>query len=323
MRPRLRNSLVAVGAVLVAGLALTSCSNSGTDRAAPDVKKITISSNLGEVQVPLKPVRVAALDNTSFATVKALGVKPVAVPKELLPHRGYDDWKNDSSIKDVGDHREPKLEALNAAKPDLIIGGYRFTEFQEKLSKIATTIDIAPTDENYVNSLRKQTETLGKIFGKEEKAKEIVAALDKARDDAAEATHGESVFLGVTSAGKIDNGASRIGRLLEPLHLKNVLSAAGQDSTSVHHNSGLSPETIAQLNPDWMILMDRDGAVAEANQQTTPAKQLVDGQEAWAKSTFKRKGQVIYLPTDFYLTEGIQAYTAAFNQVATAFNAAR
>ncbi|MEU9339217.1 ABC transporter substrate-binding protein [Streptomyces sp. NPDC048290] len=331
-RSRFRNTTLVTGSVLCAGLVLSACGSSGgTEDPADSAKSggagtVTVSTAKGEVEVPLKPARVAALDNTSFATLKAFGVKPVAVPKALLPKEGFEDWQNDDSIKDVGTHREPKFEALNASEPDLIIGGYRFSDHHDKLSKIAKTVDVAPSDEaadGYVASLRTQTETLGTVFGQEDKAKEIVAALDTARTDATGATQGESVFLAVASAGKIDNGASRINRLAEPLNLKNVLSAEGEDSTSVHNDSGLAPETVAKLDPDWVIMLDRDAAVGtEDGSEAIAAKTIVDGMEAWDKTTFRTKDQVVYLAEDFYLTEGIQAYTDAFAQVATAFDTA-
>ncbi|GLF98804.1 siderophore ABC transporter substrate-binding protein [Streptomyces yaizuensis] len=323
---RFRKSIVVTSTVLCAGIVLSACGKS--DEKSEEGKSegsVTVTTAKGEVEVPRKPARVAALDNTSFLTLKAFGIKPVAVPKQLLPNEGFDDWKNDSSIKDVGTHREPRFEALNAAEPNLIVGGYRFADHHDKLSKIAKTVDVAPADEakgGYVNSLKAQTESLGRIFGQEAKAKEIVAALDQAQKAATDATGGESVFLAVASAGKVDNGASRIGRLAEPLNLKNVLGAEGEESTSVHNNSGLAPETIAKLNPDWMIMLDRDAAVGAETGEAIAAKTVVDGMEAWEKTTFRKQDQVIYLAADFYLTEGIQAYTDAFDQVATAFNKA-
>ncbi|OKH94067.1 ABC transporter substrate-binding protein [Streptomyces uncialis] len=327
MRPvRFRKTVVATGAVLSAGLLLSACGESGSSDKGASKGKVTVTTAKGDVEVPKEPARVVALDSTSFATLKAFGVKPVAVPKGLLPDEGFEDWKNDSAIKDAGIHHEPKLEAVNASEPDLIIGGYRFAEHHDKLAKITTTIDVAPSDEaegGYVNSLKAQTETLGKIFGKEDEAKKIVDGLEKAKSAAAAATKGETVFLGVSSAGKIDNGASRIGRLAEPLNLKNVLSAEDEESTSVHDNSGLAPETLAKLDPDWMILLDRDAAVGtEDGSEPVAAKKIVNGMEAWEKTTFRRQDQVIYLASDFYLTEGAQAYTDAFTAVSTAFDAA-
>lgn len=313
----LRRTLIAASLLTASSLTLMGCSG-GTqaDESAADAATVTIQTNLGEVDVPVDPKRVAALDNTSFATIKALGIVPVAVPKPLLPNEGFEEWADDAEILDAGSHREADLEAVSEAEPDLIIGGYRFTDYQDDLEKIGTTIDIAPNDETgYIEGLKTQTVALGQIFGKEDEAAEIVDALDAAIAEASAATTGQSVFLAVASGGKIDNGASRIGRLLEELDLENVLAAEDQSETAVHNDSGLAPETIAQLNPEWVIVLDRDAAVET---EFTPAKQLIEGNEAFAGTTFVTEGNIIYLAPDFYVTEGIQAYTDAFDQVAVA-----
>lgn len=320
----LKKKLATTGALVVAaGIVLSGCSTGAATEDVADASTITVTTNLGEVEVPVEPLRVAALDNTSFATLKALGVEPIAVPKPLLPGEGFDDWADDADVFDAGSHREPDLEAISEAEPDLIIGGYRFADYTDDLGKIATVIDIAPSEEaegGYVESLKHQTEVLGEIFNKQDEASDIVSALEKATDAAAAATNGETVFLANSSGGKLDNGAGRIGRILEPLNLTDVFASESLDSDSVHNDSGLSPETIAQANPDWVIVLDRDAAVADG--EFAPAKQLIEAQEAWVNTTFMTNDQVIYLDRFFYVTEGIQAYTTTYEQIATAFAAA-
>ncbi|MEZ0165307.1 siderophore ABC transporter substrate-binding protein [Kineococcus sp. LSe6-4] len=328
LRPtRRRSAVVALSALLV----LTACGGGSADTAGPasgsasgsasgPAQTTTVSTNLGDREVPADPVRVAALDNTSFQTLLDLGITPVAVPKGLLPRSGFEAWADDADIADAGNHREPVLEAISEAEPDLIIGGYRFQDYQGDLEKIATTIDIAPADDSeggYVEGLKAQTTTLGEIFGKQDEAARLVAEFERAEQEAAAQTSGESVFLAVASGGRIDNGASRIGRIIEPLQLTNVLAAEGD---SIHHDSGLAPETIAQLNPDWMIVMDRDAGTGESD--ATPARQLIAAQEAWENTTFVTRDHVVHLPPTFYVTEGIQAYTEVYDQIASAFRAA-
>ncbi len=74
---------------------------------------------------------------------------PVAVPPKTLlpPNEGFDDWRNDESILDVGTHREPKLELVSEAEPDLIIGGSRFVEFTDDLNDIAPVVDVSAQDD--------------------------------------------------------------------------------------------------------------------------------------------------------------------------------
>jgi iron complex transport system substrate-binding protein len=315
--------MLAAGGVLIAATLLLSGCAAEAEAETAAATSVAIDTNLGNVEVPVEPLRVAALDNTSFETLKAFGIEPVALPKPLLPKKGFEEWFDDADILDAGSHREPNLEAISEAEPDLIIGGLRFADFQDDLAKIALTIDISPSDtaeEGYVETLKKQTETLGEIFNKQGEAAAIIAELDEATDAAASATDGETVFLANSTAGKIDNGAGRIGRLLEPLDLKDVFASEDLESDSVHADSGLAPETVAQANPDWVIVLDRDAATAQG--EYTPAKQVIAAQEAWADTTFAKNDQVIYLDRFFYVTEGIQAYTDAFKQIAKAFDAA-
>ncbi len=304
---------VLVAASAVSMLVLTACSESTSD-AASGTDTNSVETINGPVEIPANPVRVAALDNTSLETLKAFGVEPVALPKPILPDQGFEDWIADESILDVGSHREPNLELLSEAEPDLIIGGYRFGEYTEELSRIAPTIDISPTDENFVESLKTQTEKLGVIFGKEDQATEIIAELDDAEANAAAQTTGQTVFLANVNGGKIDNGAQRIGRLAEPLNLTDVF--AGEEG-DIHGDSGIAPETIAQANPDWVIVLDRDAAAGEGDE--SPASAVFAAQEAFRNTTFMTEDQVIYLDPFFYTREGIQAYTEAYESIATAF----
>ncbi len=319
----LRRPVRLAGAATVAVLALTACGSAsgGTDDTdAGSGAEVTIETNNGEMTVPQSPERVVVLDNTSMEIVRDLGVEPVALPKQLVPSEGFEEWLGNDEILDVGTHREPNLEIVNEAEPDLIIGGQRFSEYTEDLSDIAPVVDVAPTDESYIADLKEQTTTLGEIFAAEDEAAELVAELEAAVEEAAAATGGESVFLAVSSGGKIDNGAGRIGRLLEPLDLVDVFASEDLDGESVHSDSGLAPETVAQADPDWVIVLDRDAATANGA-EVTPARQIIDAQEAWAGLDFMTEDRVIILDTNFYKREGIHAYTEAYTQIAEAFGA--
>src|SRR5690625_953179 len=148
------------GAVLVAALALSACGQSAsgtdTDAGSSNGDTITIEANNGELTVPVNPERVVVLDNTAMETVRDLGVTPVALPKPLLPAPIHEEWLADEDILDVGNHREPNLEIVSEAQPDLIIGGQRFEEYTEELERIAPVVDLAPVDGEYVED-RKST----------------------------------------------------------------------------------------------------------------------------------------------------------------------
>lgn len=315
---------------LASMLALTACGGGTSGSSSTDSESgegmITVTDNTGQVQVPTNPARVVALDNTSFETLHAMGVTPVAVPKRLLPS-SMSDWENDPQILDVGTHTEPKLEVINQADPDLIVGGKRFVRHSDTLKTIAPVLDLAPSVEasGYLDKLKNQTTVLGQVFGQQEAANRLGQELDTASQGAAQVTTGQSVFLANHNGGKIDNGAGRMAPLIQPLGMTDVFastdeatSGATPGSESVHQDSGLAPETIAAVDPDWMLVMDRDAATAEPGETVTAAKATVEAQRAWANTTFMRQNQVVYLEPDFYTTEGIQAYTRAYQAISAA-----
>ncbi|MDO5626744.1 MAG: ABC transporter substrate-binding protein [Mobilicoccus sp.] len=317
MRCSLVTALTLLLPLTIAACGTANGDASAAEPASAEPATVTVSTKAGDVEVPRHPQRVVALDSTSFETLQAFGITPVAAPKQLLP-KDLNAWKDDANILDVGTHREPKLEVVAQAQPDLIIGGKRFEKVTADLQKAGTVIDIAPSteQEGYVEALKQQTTTLGEIFGQETKAAELNDALDSSIERAAAVSTGQSVFLANHNGGKIDNAAGRIGVLLQPLDMTDVFDTEA-NSESIHQDSGLAPETVAQENPDVMIVMDRDAAVSTpGGEAPTPASRTVEAQTAWANTTFVQNNDIIYLRDTFYVTEGIQAYTDAYTQIA-------
>ncbi|WP_026919760.1 ABC transporter substrate-binding protein [Gordonia shandongensis] len=318
-----RRGAAAAAAVAAAGLALTACSTTGSDDAAGSGETITVTTDSGTVEVPKDPQRVVVLDNTAAETVAAFDVTPAAVPKQLFSGKQLGDWTNDEAVKDVGTHNEPKFDVIEDVNPDLIIGGYRFSKYTDELKKIADAsggafIDVAAGDDargTRVEAMMRQTKVLGEIFGKQDQAEEIVSVFLEKLDAAKNAARDKTVFLANVNGGKIDNGAKRLSPLVEPLGLKDVFAG---DAGDIHQNSGLTPEAIAQANPDWVIVMDRDAAVAKDGESPTPAAAVFDAQDAFEKTSFMTKKHIIYLDPQFYLREGIQGYGESYEKIAQA-----
>ena len=313
--------LRALAVAVCVGLTFAACGSSGSAVPASEpADTITVQTNTGELSVPVNPQRVVALDNTSFETLLEFGVTPVAVPKQLLPD-SLAAWADDPEIIDVGTHREPRLEEIHAANPDLIIGGKRFAEYTQTLSSIAPVLDLAPNVEatGYLDGLKHQTTVLGEVFGAQSAAERLNAELDDAAAEASALTNGQTVFLANHNGGKIDNGAGRMAPLIEPLQMTDVFASNRGGSDSVHNDSGLAPETVAQANPDWVFVLDRDAAVGNGG---SPARATIEAQELWRTTTFATKAQVLYLDNGFYVTEGISAYTAFYQQLAAALRGA-
>lgn len=330
-----RSTRFAKAAVITAGAALilSACSSAAPAEKAeekPAASTVTITDNHGEVEVPVNPKTVVALDNHVFETLDEWDVPLAAAPKGVMGTvwPGYTD---DESVVDIGNHREPNLEAIVAAQPDLIIGGYRFAESYDQIKEQnpeAVVIEIAPREgEDTFEELKRQTEILGQIFDHEEEAQELNDELDAAIAGAKKAYNGSDSVMAVnTSAGKIGYLAPGVGRSLGPifdaLGLTPALEVKG--ATDDHQGDDISVEAIADSNPDWIIALDRDAAFVpeEREEGSVPAEELILNSEALKNVPAVKNGNVVILDSNFYLTEDIQAYTALFEQIQEAFAAA-
>lgn len=311
-------ALAACGGTADAG----STADAAGTTAAPST--VTIEDNHGTVEVPVAPERVVALDNRVFETLSSWGVPLVAAPKAVMGDDLWPEYTDDDAVLDVGSHREPNLESIVAAEPDLVIGGMRFASHYDDIvaqNPDATVVELSPRDdEDLADELVRQVEALGRIFDREEDAASLVAAYEQAIADATAAYDGESTVVGlITSGGAISYSAPvtgrSIGTLFPTLGLKPAIEQAAEDTS---HGDEISVEAIAAADPDWIIVLDRDGAgVGEGEYR--PAAELIGGSEALAGVTAVAQDQVVYLDPDFYLTEDIQAYTALYEQVAQAF----
>ncbi|MBF4458573.1 siderophore ABC transporter substrate-binding protein [Pseudoclavibacter sp. VKM Ac-2867] len=315
--------LLAISALLLAGCAPAATGAAPEETTAAASGTVTITDNHGEIEVPVNPERVIALDNTTFQTLSDWGINVVAAPKPLM-ESVWPDLAGGDEVLDVGLHREPDLEAVIEAEPDLIIGGYRFQDYYEDLKDIQPkTIEINPRDgEEATSELKRQVEILGQIFDKEAEAAETVAAFDTAIADAKSAYNGTDTVVGlITSGGEIAYAAPGegrgVGQLFPTIGLTPAIDQAAEDAS---HGDDISVEAIAQANPEWMIVLDRDAGTGEEG--ATAAAELIAGAEALQNVPAVQKNQIVYLDPTFYLDEGIQAYTGLYTDVAAAFSGA-
>ncbi|AKK10613.1 siderophore ABC transporter substrate-binding protein [Corynebacterium uterequi] len=313
----------------------TSSATSAASEAASDAKDtaagtIEVEDNHGVQTVPADPKAVVALDNRSFEILADWGVELVAAPKKLIPPT-IEEYKTDDSIVDLGNHREPDLEALAAAQPDLIVSGQRFQKYYEDLGKLAPEAAIVefepkkgePLDEE----LRRHAEGLGKVFGKEAEAEKLIADFDAALERAKAAYNGEDTVMAVNvSGGDIGFIAPSVGRTYGPLFdllgLKPALEVP--EGSSNHKGDDISVETIAESNPTWLLVLDRDAGTSKATEAGFKnAEQVLKEAEALANVTAVKEGNVYIAPSDTYTNESIITYTEILNAIADQFEAAK
>lgn len=288
-------------------------------------EKIIISDAYGEVEVPVNPAVVISLDNRTFKTLSDWGIKLTAVPKAVMSKDSS--YVKDSSVQDIGNHREPNLEIIAAANPELVIVGQRFASYYEDIKAlvpdaavISLDIDVSEkaenAGENLVNGLKGNTETLGRIFSKEADAEALIAELDAAIEDAKNAYNPEQTVMSVNvNGGEIGYLAPGFGRVYGPWYeIMGWTPALKVDNaTSNHKGDEVSVEAIAQSNPDIIMVLDRDAAVSEGS---TPAMEVIEKSEAMKNVNAVKNGKVVYAPADTYVNESIQTYIELMHSVA-------
>ena len=277
---------------LALGLAIATPAAFALPALAADV---TIATARGDVTLAAKPATLAVFDIAALDTIAALGVMPAGVPDKL-----YVDYLAEvgASAAPVGTIFEPNLEALAALGPDLIVIGSRSSTQGEALAPLAPTIDMT-IGADLVADARARVQAYGSLFGREDKAAELVAALDAklAAVQAAAAGKGRALIL-MTNGPKVAayGKGSRFGWLHSTLNLPE----AHENLNPETHGDAVSFEFIAETNPEWLIVVDRAAAIGEASSaQATLDNPLVKGTIAGTK------GQIIYLnPTPLYVAGG-------------------
>ena len=314
---------------LVGILSLAGCSGQAAaepEQTTPAASTVTVEDNNSTQEIATPPASVVATDNRTFQTLSDWGVELSAAAVSLMDEGNP--YTKDDAIVDLGTHNEPDLEAVVAVQPDLIINGQRFAQYHDDFTSLvpdATVLELDPREGEALDAeLIRQTTVLGEIFGKQDEAQKLVddfeAAIERAQkayDDA------ESVMAVTTSGGEIGYIAPTVGRTLGPVFdIIGLTPALEVEGTDDHQGDDISVEAIAESNPDWILVMDRDAVFAAETPDYVQAAEVLENSEALASVTAVKDDQIVYMPTDTYLNEGIQTYTTFFNDFADALEAA-
>ena len=310
---------LASGLALLSALVLAGCDNSKeTAGTAQTTEKqvITIDHFQGKTEVPRHPQKVIVMNMETLDIIDALGVPVAGVPQtnvhfpEFLSKYGSADYVN------AGTLFEPAYEALSNAKPDLILGGSRARDAYDKLSGIAPTISMDIDNKDFIGSLTERTSELGMLFGKEKEAEKLISDFKGKIAGIKETapTAGKAMVI-LVSGGKISayGPGSRFGFIFDELGFEPAY--VFPEDTGRHGNI-VNAELLVKLNPDWLFVIDRDGAIGRSDAQ--PAAEVLDNALV-RKTSAWNKGQVAYLDSSaVYIAGGIQTYTKLMDDINSA-----
>ncbi|PFK40916.1 ABC transporter [Bacillus cereus] len=284
---------------MLAIVAVACSNNASSDKKteASESKEITIKHKLGETKVKTNPKKVVVFDFGSLDTLDKLGVEVAGVPQKNTPK--YLSKYQDKKYTNVGGLKEPDFEKINEIGPDLIIISGRQADSYKEFEKIAPTIYVEQDTKDYMKSFKENTEMLASIFGKEEKAKKEIAAVEKdvkALNEKATKSDKKGLII-LANDGQVSayGPNSRFGIIHDVFGVAPVDTELKTDT----HGNKVSFEYILEKNPDYLFVIDR-GAVVGGK---SSAKQVVEN-EIVSKTNAAKNGNVVYLDANYWYLSG-------------------
>ncbi|MBV7293318.1 siderophore ABC transporter substrate-binding protein [Corynebacterium sp. TAE3-ERU16] len=283
----------------------TGSSSAGSAAAKADDGKVaarypvTVKHRQGETEITAEPQKIVVMNYAGVDFLDALGFgdRIVAVASgganpEVL--EGYEDRQT------IGSFFEPDYEAIASLEPDLIVVGTRSAGTYAQMSEIAPTIDMSVEFGDFLESNAESAEIIGSAFGAGEKAErkgeeiEEKAAAYREKISATEPT----ALVIMTNGGELSTFSedSRFGLVFD----LGFVPAASLENAGPHGDP-VSFEFVADADPDYLFVIDRDAAVGRdgSTAEATLDNELINNTKA------AKNGNIVYLdPTDWYLVPG-------------------
>lgn len=291
--------------VLLAGF-IVAC-DEGADNS--DVDGIEVVHELGTTIVPENPETIVVFDFGVIDILDHLGVEIAALPKANVP--SYLSQFEGDQYENAGTLFEPDFEMLANLDPDLIIISGRTQESYKDLSDLAPTLFMEIDTDDYLGSFEHNVTLLGKIFDQEDEAIAAVDQIKIAVDDLVEIVPADKVSLIIlTNDGAVSayGPGSRFGIIHDDFGIPPVTNEI--DVTT--HGQNISFEYIANANPDYLFVLDRNAATGgDGEASSTIDNDLVNG------TTAAKEGNIIYLTPDYwYLSSGgIESVTQMVKEI--------
>ncbi|MCR2803315.1 siderophore ABC transporter substrate-binding protein [Paenibacillus soyae] len=267
-----------------------------SEAAAP--AEIVVKHELGETTVKTNPSKVVVFDFGSLDTLDKLGVEVASIPQGNVP--AYLEKYKDAKYVNAGTLQEPDFETIDGIEPDLIIISGRQSAHYDALTEIAPTIFMGVDTKNYMESFKKNVNTLAEIFGKQAEAEAALAEVEasvKAVNEKATGAGSNGLII-LSNEGKISafGSGSRFGIIHDVLGITPVDPSIQVDT----HGNEASFEFVAEKNPDYLFVVDRNAVVGG----NATAKDSIENDLVKNTNAFK-DGNIVYLdPQYWYLSGG-------------------
>ena len=323
--------LTAIILALTMALSLAACATETIETTNDKPEIVTIQAlnankEMTDIEVPYDPQRIAILDMPALDIVDALGlgdriVGSAQVTIEYLTDYNPDD--SDGAIMKLGTVKTADLEKVAACEPDIIFIGGRLSSIYAELEAIAPVVYLAVDyEKGIVESTRQNAKTIASIFGLEERVDAMFDGFQPRIDALNAVLNGHDILLAMynNNAMSIMDTRSQLNILAAELGGNNLGETVG-DAEKATHGEDASWETIIDLNPEYIFVLDRSTATGAADEGIQGAKEVIENELIRELDCYK-EGKIIYLIRHanvwYTSTGGVQALDTMLSDLETA-----
>ncbi|MGL5427767.1 MAG: siderophore ABC transporter substrate-binding protein [Cetobacterium sp.] len=265
----------------------------GIEETTP-VEKITINHVMGTTEVPKNPTRVIVFDYGIVEMLDTVGVEVIGLPKDGLP-KFLEKFKDEKYVN-VGGLKDPNLEKIYELKPDLIIVAGRQEPFYDQLSKIAPTVGLTTTGDDYLDTLKVNVKMMGEIFSKQVELNKELATLETNLKEVKDKVESQNLnaLVVLSNNGKLSAYGlkSRFAIIHDHFGFKTV-----EDIAASTHGSKVNFEYLLEKNPNYIFVVDRNAV----NGGEVSANKAFDNDIVKATDAYKN-GNIIFLDAETWYT---------------------
>lgn len=294
-------SLALLGTI---ALNMVACGNNAqTTVPAEPQKTITITSynankELTQVDVPFDPQRIAVMDMPALDIIDSLGLGDCVVGSSAVSIGYLSQYNPDDSegrIINLGTLKTADMEKVAASQPDVIFIGGRLSAVYDQLSAIAPVVYLGVDyDKGVVESTKANAQTIASIFGKEAEVEDMFSHIQPRIDALNSILNGRNVLLAMYNSntlGLMDTKA-QLNIIAKELGANNLGQTVGE-SEKASHGEEASWETIINLNPEYLFVLDRSTATGTADQGVMAVREVVENDLIKELDVYKN-GKIIY-----------------------------
>ena len=274
---------------------------SGTVETKPEtitIQALNANKEMADIEVPYDPDRIAILDMPALDIVDALGLGDRIVGSAKVTIEYLTDYNPDDSngaILNLGTVKTADLEKVAACEPEIIFIGGRLSSVYADLEAIAPVVYLAVDyEKGVVESTKYNAQTIASIFGKESEVDAMFTNFQPRIDALNAVLNDKNVLLGMYNSNALGlmDTQSQLNIIAAELGANNLGETVGEVDKATHGEEA-SWETIINLNPEYMFILDRSTATGAADDGILGAREVIENGLIKELDVYK-DGKIVY-----------------------------